>query len=491
MSTSTMGQVLCGPFNEKDLPSYQAGLLHIEGQWWDFLSRNQLRLVLCIFNRSIRFGRQWAYIPKRWFFDGHDQNEDGGYAGQNPILPQSDTNYNRLLRELADCGVMQRKGNRYRLNFSINAVDLATREDVQKRLQKEHARGGILKTVEGIIQWATQLTSRYLNPDQRPSPAPSTNKTPTALKRSATARAEYPHLHGEKTRAETSLTNTQTNKRSKNTTQAEPIQDLTSDKSDTYTCHYKNYVLFPNKSGNKCLGDLELRTPDEILASVSASVKEKSDKVRAKRKKRRNLSDLAAMFEEQWAKGQRDSGSSVPANRIVHADRGLLKTQLLKRSQGTALDTDAFAYWVAKNWQAIGAQHFPKAKSYPERPAIRWMVKCLETYMVAWEQREHLDEDGTVSKTEMMHKAKRVDQVTDAAKVVASDDAARIAELESLLAERDEMISEFEKDKTVGNDMLSDDELAMLRKGRKLTLPDYDDEPAPRKPRRRKLRKTR
>lgn len=235
------------------------------------------------------------------------------------------------------------------------------------------------------------------------------------------------------------------------------------------------------------------KAANDVLASVTSLVNQRRDKLTQKRKTRRTVSDMVALFESNWSKGQRDAGASLPA-RIVGKDRALIKSQLLKRVQDGSFDTDAFGYWVAHHWQAIGAQYFSKVKSYPELPNVPWFIKCMETYLTAFAQREFLDEAGTRSHTDIMRSAKRANtevQKTDALlQSIASelseerqarrDFAKENAELRKQLRElnKDGGISLARKTKPRSNSG-DDDDLDNLRKQFKVIdtskLPDYDD----------------
>lgn len=230
------------------------------------------------------------------------------------------------------------------------------------------------------------------------------------------------------------------------------------------------------------------RSAADVLQGITASVSAGRDKVAAKRKSRRSLADMVALFESNWAKGQRDAGSSMP-NRIVGRDRALIKSQLLKRVQGGNFDTDAFAYWVARHWSAIGAQYFNKVKVYPEHPVMPWFITCMETYILAYEQREYLDEEGSRSHTNLMRKAKAAGTTAEATARIAKERAAKVAELEAELRAMDEELTELRKEKykdgPIYHDAIDEDFAEKLARDRKISLPDYDD-PQPKKRLKRK-----
>jgi len=176
----------------------------------------------------------------------------------------------------------------------------------------------------------------------------------------------------------------------------------------------------------------------------------------------------------------------------VGKDRALLKTQLLKRVQDGNFNTDEFAYWVSRNWQAIGAQFFEKAKSYPERPVVPWFIVCMETYITAYEQREFLDEEGSRSHTDLMRKAKGAGIVAENTAKIAEERAAKVAELEAELYAMDEELTQLRKEKykdaPIYHDAIDEDFAEKLARDRKISLPDYDD-PQPKKRRIKRKRK--
>lgn len=489
MAPGNGSQVLCGPYTSKELPSYQAAVQVLQ-TWQHFLSRNQIMLLQSVIDRTARFGKSYRYIARNWFHDGHDPKQETGYAGCAPMPPVSDKTFYALRAELIRLGLLRVSRGVYRVNYSITPLHLATDTTVQRRVLHENKRGGALSTIEGIMEWATYLLNRLVRFTQESKSKTScATTTPKCGKNTGSAQTRKSQANFA-TRGKPTCTTPQQGLNSGSNS-----GDSLINKDSPYTFHIKNYGTSPSKLGD-IWGEVKdylmgNKTAADILSEVTSSVSTRRDRTREKRAKRRTLADRMTIFEQKWGEGQRAAeGGGIPT-RIDQRGKKLIKDQLLRRAEGSELDTDDFAFWTARHWHAIGAQYFAKAKSYPEKPAIAWLVKCLETYLIAYEQREFLDEDGTRSQSDTLRKAKERDRAIDYSEKVQAASDARIAELESLLRERDDLLDQYEKNGgTVENSMLDDDVAAILAKGKKMTYGDYDD-PVPVKPKRRRPKKGR
>ena len=340
-------------------------------------------------------------------------------------------------------------GYKYTLRFDTLPLEVAQDTDVQKGFAARNRHNANLRTPCGIMDWAKTLTRKLL----------------AAIKSQSLAEPEIeekPKEIRDKGVSPYSLYN--------------KIKHSPLDKSKGTLAEYFGDIIMGK------------RTAAQIMQDVARTVDVGREKITAKRKARRTLADRCALFEQEWARGQRDRDSSTPTTRIVGKDRALLKTQILRNAENTELDTDAFAYWVTNNWQAVGATYFAKAKSYPERPTMPWLVKTFETYLIAWQQREHLDTEGTRSQTELMKRSAGAAIDKERAKAIVDDSQREIAMLKAQLAERDGMIDKLQAGEEIENDMLDEDTRAKL-KYKPIALPDYDDDiPAPKK---RKLKRKR
>lgn len=407
-----------------------------------FLNETERSFYQFIIDCTARFGRQDSYIANRAFVDGQPANED--FAGTMPPPEVSRNTFYKILNTLQRLNLITVDGNKYTLRFDTLPIEIAADEQVQKGFASRNRHNEKLRTAKGIIEWAGALSRKLLaaiqsqslaEPEIKPQPSKITDKVVSP-----------------------------------------------------YSLYYKIKHSPSNKLEGTLLGTMKdiwmgNRTAAQIMQDVATSVNNGREKITAKRRNRRTLADMTALFEQQWAKGQRDRDSSAPANRIVGRDRALLKTQIIERSRNTDLDTDEFAYFVGHNWQAIGAAYFPKSKKYPERPVMPWLIKCFEIYVVAFQQREHLDTEGTMSRTDLMHKAASTERVKETAAASLEAMERENLLLKSQLKERDQIIKASGAGRAIDNDMLDDKAKAVIAKGSRMQFPDYDDEPAPTKPR--------
>jgi hypothetical protein len=187
------------------------------------------------------------------------------------------------------------------------------------------------------------------------------------------------------------------------------------------------------------------RSKADILSSVSRNVADASNKVREKRRKRRTLPDMCNLFETNWAAGQRETTPGMPVAKILSRDRALLKTRIIKPFDQSGTDIEGFARWVSQHWQAIGAQFFPKSKGYPERPAFRWLIVCLDTYIDAWAQKDYLDPEGKISTSHLHKKAANADAMVADAMLYGKATKEELTDMAAQLAEARKEIAELRK----------------------------------------------
>lgn len=446
MPSAYTGQVHLDYFFYKDKVDYQAVIQYSRAIGY-FLNETERSFYQFIIDCTARFGRQSSYISNAAFTDGQPANED--FAGTMPPPAVSRNTFYKVLATLQRLRLIVVDGNKYTLRFDTLPLEVAADEAVQKGFAARNRHNEKLRTAKGIIEWAGALSRKLLAAIQRQSTAePETKPKP------------------KKTR----------------------VQEVS-----PYSLYYKIEHSPLDKSKGTLLDKMKevfmgKRTAAQLMQDVSRTVDEGRQKVHDKRRKRRTLADRCALFESEWAKGQRDRDSSGPVSRIVGRHRAALKNQILKHFENTEINTDAFAYWVANNWQAIGATYFQKAKSYPERPVIPWLVKCIETYVIAWEQREHLDTEGTRSQTDLMKRAAATTKVQESAATTVEAMERENKLLRAQLAEQRNMLNKLNAGEHIENDMLDPDAAAVVQRGKNLKLPDFDDDtPAPKK--RRKLKR--
>lgn len=229
-----------------------------------------------------------------------------------------------------------------------------------------------------------------------------------------------------------------------------------------------------------------MRTKDAVLKAITAQIDEKRSALQSKREKRATVADLCALFEDGWRNGQRErDGSYLPA-RLVPRDRALLKSQIIVPGRDVGLDVKEFAHWVTAHWDAIGAQYFKKAKSYPKYPAFRWLISCLETYNAAYQNRDYLDTTGKLPDSQRVS-AEAVAATKSEAQAALQAAERQIADLKAQLKEQEGE----NKRLRVKRGMAADDDpiyaKAIKLASRKITIGSYDDEPE--QPRKRKFRK--
>lgn len=521
MPSASSSQVLCGPFNSDDLPDYQAAIQVWRTHWFRCLTDTQNEIVLAIIDSTVRFVKSSRWMTYHWFVYGGLPNPEEGFAGTAPITPITRDNFYKNMRKLIELGiVVEIRRDTYAIDYSITAAHLTADENIVRSMRSRNSRGGQLQTQEGIQEWSASRIIHSLTTSQNhPLQDNNSNTSHSAKKPSQEKPSSWPqkpskkspsHSQNEKecgkcctdqpkceqtTSTETCLETTQTENTS--TTKNEVYSTNNAGIAVNWSKHlkiwanrysvvHKTQLIISDKSNIICLvGNHSernvMRSPQEILAAALDGSLQKREKVRVKRRVRRNVTDLVAMFELEWARGQRERDATVPPNRIVGRYRSILKKNIIYPAMDTELDTDAFAYWVAHNWQAIGATYFSNSKSYPERPVIPWLVKCFETYIIAFQQKEHLDTEGTRSQTDLMKRAAATTQMQEAGRAVAEDLARENALLKAQLRERDAIIRKQGSAFEMENDMLDDKAKRILQRGKKMVLPDYDDEPAPKR----------
>lgn len=441
MSYTPVGQQQVGPFSKKSLPDYQAAIQHHRTQFAWALSQNMRHIVERVIDSTVRFGDRYAYISYQNFMDGSRPNPSKGYAGIAPIPHMTRKTFYSVIGSLVDMGILVKDELKYSINYATDALDLAPRPDVQRRVLHENRRGGLLSTVEGIIEWATKLVA---------------------------------HLTGETGAGEKPAE-----------------QQDTQENKAIEGCHRIpstiTHTKLPDKSGNNMQSLIQglimgKITSEDVKRSILATVASKRDKLDSKRRGRRTLADQVALFEQAWQDGQRKRDSSILPSRILGKHRAILKSQILKPSADT-LDTEHFARWTAENWDVVRDAYFSKSSKYPENPAFPWLVACLETYVTAYSNRDHLgDPTFSLSRRDLLRQA---DTAKHVAANVADASGKQADEIKALKAELNEANARLNKAIRDGKVELTPDEQemrdALLDKGftPASELPDWEDCPEP------------
>jgi hypothetical protein len=441
--TTIVRQEASTPFFAHSHNPYQAAVQHYRAHWHNLLNDTAQGIIQFIIDTTARFKRRSRYLRYEYFLEGQDPRGKSEYAGAAPILPISRKTFYQATADLKRLGILKVRRGCYAIDYSVTALDLAMDQYIQKSVLHRHHRGGILSTIEGIIRWATNITERFV----------------AAITKEVEPESEDSHI----------------NKGSPYT--------VPTYKSDRYSnkLEYNADLTFKEKLMAKA---------DDLLASVTSAVGAKRDALKTKRKTRRNLGDVATLFEQAWTQGQKDSNPSMPVSKLMDRDRALLKSRIVIPFETTDVDPEAFALWCATHWQAIGAAHFTKSKKYPERAAFRWLVTCLDTYVTAYSQKDLLDETGSMNATTNARIAKRTTEVVEQTARITEAYSAEAEDLRLQLAAsrkeatelRDRMGLETEDDPVYAK--------VIRTAKKKFTIGSYDDEEnaTPPKPKRRKLR---
>ena len=433
MSSDGTSQALCGPFLSDDLPTFQAAIEHLESQFRGVLPETACRIVYAYISLTTKFGKRWRRISPRLLVRGLPRNPNTGFAGLAAIDVSERTlwaHYSLLER----LGVLVRDGKgRAAIDYSKTAADLIEDEEIRKSVRKANAHNPRMRTDEGVIAWAIRKAEWLLRVATKP-------EQPKPLKNND---CSYSFIQG--------------------------TEKLSKDKSSEST-HARNWLM---------------RTKDAVLKAITAQVDAQRSALQSKREKRATIADLCALFEDGWRNGQRERDSTYLPARLIPRDRSLLKTQIVVPGREVGLDVKEFAHWVSANWDAIGAQYFKKTKAYPQAPAFRWFIACLETYTLAFQNRDYLDTTGKLPDYRRVS-AEAVAATKSEAKAALSAAERQIADLKAQLKEQE---SENKKLRAKRGMAADDDPIfakAIKLGQRKITIGSYDDEPEPRK---RKIRK--
>lgn len=427
-------QVLSDHFFHEGKIDYQA-VIQYSRAFMSFLSAREYAVYSFVIDATARFRRVSSYLALRQFFSGIDITDR--CAGVCPVPHMSEQALRRILRKLERIGLMQRDGKKFTLLFEATPESVAHDEEVQRTVTSLNYRGGELSTDDGVIECGKRLTRWLVGLFTRQEPE-----------------------------------------------QEEAQQNKGDEETESYTFRSKTQHSSPNKLGD--IWERLMSDKDRLLHSITARVENDRGRTREKRAKRRTIGDQTNLFVQEWERGQRDNPKYSAPARLVSRDRKLLKDQIIHPFQNGNSKPEDFAYWVAKNWDAIGAQYFSKSKKYPEYPAFRWLVACLETYLVAYEQRDYLDETATMDRTAAARQSSAAKQAIEDAKQYRASTDEEVEDLRRQLREQDKEMSKLRAEKGMEPD---DDPVynRVIKTASKRPTIGSFDEPEPRKrPKRRK-----
>lgn len=455
--------------------------------------------VLCfIADTTTRFGRTYARIKPKNFSEGYNGSTNG-FGGTMPPAPHSEKTRYKTLALLERLGLISRDGEIYTINLNnINPVDLLNDEEIIKGFMHRNKHNPDLRTMEGVAKWAAQrlysilkmISGMGYSPvdgnskfSQKNASKKMDNQTKQDITSQTYSKCPQTAMHSSSQERKTyHLSNAPCDSiQETGNGFLSLISSILQENNDLpYSFLSIIDIIYPDKSGynwcsellRKIMGN---RTPQEIASDALASANSKRNKVHDKQAKRGTLADRMRAFERAWGDGQRETSKGIPT-RIDPASKRLVKEQVLKQSDPT-FDCSDFAKWVAQHWQAIGAQYFSKFKVYPEKPAIRWFLKFTDTYIEAYEQKDFLDETGTLSVRDAGKAIKRSKNTVKAAARVIQHKDAQIEDLEARLREAEQHLEHYEKGgNAIESDMISPRMKKILKGVKKRKSVDYDDE---------------
>jgi len=500
MTTSPNSQALCGPFSLNELPSFQAAVEHLESQWREPLPTLAARIVYAAISVTAKFNRSACRLSARFLRRGLKRNAATGFSGLAAFI-ETEQAINNALNLLYSTGVFRRDARgRTTIDYSKTAYDLVQCEDIRKSVKRRYSHNPYMRTCEGIIEWAAKLTSWLLPQNTKETyqngstTSVSSNKEcesgvgsqNQSLPQSSTAQQVSADANSVGTMSGT-LCNPSTTSvcvvgkanSSDRSPWIKPNGNQCLGYPESYSFSYRTTPLSGDKSPSS-IWDRVMSNAESIKAAVLASVAAGRNRLQEKRIKRANISDLCTLFEDAWRKGQHERDSSILPSRLVARDRKLLKDQVIYPSRDVDMDVRDFAHWVALHWDAIGATYFEKAKSYPDAPAFRWFVRCLETYTTAYQNRAHLDPNAK------RNTPQRVSTVAVQAVIQQADKAVTAAatELDDLRRQLAEAHDKNQKLRLARGLDADDDPVysrAIKAANRKVVIGSYDDEPAPKR----------
>ena len=391
----------------------------------------------------------------------------------------SEKTFYQVRNDLVSYGIVVYDGDTYAIDYSVTALHLAKLPSVQKRVLAANRRGGMLSTIEGIMEWAKHCVSLLIRVNTaNPESARSAKSRDKNSYGSATCPNGKPAINSE---CQTENPCPETSGIRGETSTSNVIQIS---KSSKWKCPsdlpyrvstYKTHVISSDKSSDIRAGGSDLSAKE--LMDRLAEMEHKRQAVQDKRKSRGTLPDLCNLFESAWRNGQNERNPKIMPSRLVARHRALLKSQIIGPARDVGLDIEDFAYWCALHWDAIGGTYFKKAKSYPDQPAFAWFVRCLETYTTAYSNRDALDPTATLKPSQRV--------TAGPYKPAAPGASSKLADLEAQLRLANE---ENEKLRAAKGLPVDDDPVyarAIQLASRKIVIGKYEDDDV--KPLRRKL----
>lgn len=420
-----------------------------------------LYLQLCYMRRD---RRRWVHLSWERAFKGLPPSPETGGAGVYPFVGSRSTFYGSIAiaKEL---GIfIENEEGQVAVNFSVRMSDLIEHEQVQLYSKKAMPRSWGA-TEEGRAACATLLDQHTLSAYRQPTPPSPNAQAERGSASPEVSRKDCSNACDTSRTTEdtgtTTLQSTATASRSSRNcrkagrwmpfsaipmTLSLRLSKLLADNGFSSRSDYNRTGKASPSSDKSSEGPLDrfckperwfyMPPLDDLRNSILSAVSAKQDKVREKRRTRMGINDLSRLFEQAWQAGQKEANPSVPPVLVISkADRRILKDRIITPFREAGMDVEEFARWVALHWNAIGGNYFRKSKSYPERPAFRWLVSCLPQYVDAFEKRDTLNPDLAFSRADIARKHKAYEEQAQALQSTATKFKARETDLKRQLEE--------------------------------------------------------
>lgn len=320
---------------------------YVDMVWARLLHPSEIEIVKHIWYRTIRFAKHSEKISRQGFLSGNFPEEAYGDDGATfPCIITKTTFYRAMSALKKFQVVIENPRGTYRLNFKAS---IAT-------IMKARKPSG------AIIDYLNHPhASRIINNVQENGIGMG---NPEYITDSHLHGTNYSHLDGtHKRELKEKVINT-------------PSQATVLSSGD-------KSIMFEKKICTKKIQPRSFDTAAEALAHASGQKKT----VETKRKKRGTLPDLCALFEDAWLAAIANRDQTLP--RYVFNQRQVrnLKLKIIKPLQHTEIDFQDLATYIVQHWVEIKGLYFKKSSSYPDSPAISWVIACSETYVSAYQSK--------------------------------------------------------------------------------------------------------
>lgn len=351
-------------------PRYHIVKQKAESFWNPLLPETAVDILRMSIDAMLTMARdKWFQIRYSVFIRGVPANAKTGFNGIMPIIEVSEKTFWKYVNLLVRVGILIKSPHGYRLRFACTATEIAQYEECRKSVTARRRRDHQLGTDEGIMQWAAKRDLLAAG---------------TTLDELTGEVCEAAETHEEE------ILEADTNK----TEEKHRVKT-----HSPYTFHIRTIIssgyTYPSEICGlvlKKVKAMKSRSAKDIISAAQGEYQARRNRLQAKQRASGNIASRVHLAEDAWRRGQIERDNhSLPA-RLSAKDRKLVKDHIIYASAGLDLDPNEFLHWCAVNWDAIGVQYFPKAKSYPSAPALPWLIKCSATYSRAFTDRDNLIE---------------------------------------------------------------------------------------------------